>query len=90
VRLTKRNRLVPLKELQTYLQDHCAGSVAGLEIISHLIATHSNAREKDLFVELQQEIEQDQETLKQILQSLGASAARCATLQPFLQKNWRV
>jgi hypothetical protein len=75
VRLTKRNRLVPLKDLQTYLQDHFAGSVAGLEIISHLIATHSGDCDEQFFIELRQEIEQDQETLKKILQSLGAGTA---------------
>jgi hypothetical protein len=78
---------VPLKELQTYLQNHCAGSVAGLEIISHLIATHSSAREEHFFVELQQEIEQDQETLRKILQSLGASAAPLRNTTAYLAEK---
>jgi hypothetical protein len=58
------------KNLGIYVNDHLAGSVAALELLTHLISTNTGTARGNLFFELRQEIEQDQTTLRDLLQQL--------------------
>jgi hypothetical protein len=61
-----------MTELTSYLNDHLAGSVGALELLDRLIETY---REKPLgrfFQGLRDDIHEDQEQLKELIQKLGA------------------
>jgi hypothetical protein len=66
--------------LTTYLNDHLAGSVAGLQLVDHLAEITSGTERERFFVALGREIHEDQETLRQLLRQIGGkeSAARKA------------
>jgi len=68
------------ERLHTYLNDHLAGSVAAIELLDDLIEHHSEDRFGKIFRDLQDEIEADQETLRNLIRKLGAeeSAVRKA------------
>ena len=68
------------ERLHTYLNDHLAGSVAAIELLDDLIEHHSEDRFGKIFRDLQDEIEADQETLRDLIRKLGAkeSAVRKA------------
>ena len=67
---------MPSDPLTTYLNDHLAGSVAGLELVDHLIhLTHGTPRE-GVFLELRTEIREDQEILRSLIQSLGGKESK--------------
>ena len=55
--------------LNTYLNDHIAGSVAALELLDHLISRHE--ADRGLLTELRRQIEEDQQILMRLLQDLG-------------------
>jgi hypothetical protein len=57
------------ERLHTYLNDHLAGSVAAIELLDNLIEHHSEDRP---FRDLRDEIQADQETLRDLLRKLGA------------------
>jgi hypothetical protein len=58
--------------LHTYLNDHLAGSVAAIELLDHLIEQHSEDRFGKTFRDLRDEIQADQETLRNLIRKLGA------------------
>ncbi len=58
------------KHLGTYVNDHLAGSVAALELLDHLISTNAGTPRGQFFIELRQEIEQDQAALRDLLEQL--------------------
>jgi hypothetical protein len=60
------------KVLVRYLNDHLAGSVMALELLDHLIKLRQGA-ERELLVQLQAEIREDQDVLKQYLQGVGGT-----------------
>jgi len=68
------------ERLHTYLNDHLAGSVAAIELLDDLIKQHSEDRFGKIFRDLRDEIEADQETLRNLIRKLGAeeSAVRKA------------
>ena len=68
------------ERLHTYLNDHLAGSVAAIELLDDLIEHHSEDRFGKIFRDLCDEIEADQETLRNLIRKLGAeeSAVRKA------------
>ena len=67
---------MPSEPLTTYLNDHLAGSVAGLELVDHLIhLTHGTPRE-GVFLELRTEIKEDQDILRSLIQSLGGKESK--------------
>ena len=68
------------ERLHTYLNDHLAGSVAAIELLDDLIKQHSEDRFGKIFRDLCDEIEADQETLRNLIRKLGAeeSAVRKA------------
>jgi|SRR5215207_678849 len=60
--------------LTTYLNDHLAGSVAALELVEHLLR-HEGANQQS-YATLRTEIEEDQQTLRQLLAELGGKESQ--------------
>jgi hypothetical protein len=60
-----------VKELDSYLNDHLAGSVSALELIAHWTSAHKNEPLGAFFAELEAEIKPDQETLRDVMRSCG-------------------
>jgi hypothetical protein len=60
-----------MENLSSYLNDHLAGSVAARELLDRLIDTYKETPLERFFRELRDEIEADQETLKELIASLG-------------------
>ena len=78
---------MPSEPLTTYLNDHLAGSVAGLELVDHLIQlTHGTPRE-GFFLELRTEIKEDQETLRSLIQSLGGKESKARKAAAWLSEK---
>jgi hypothetical protein len=75
-----KERALKMKNITNYLNDHLAGSVAALELVDRLIKTYQRQALGRFFRELRQEIEADQETLKELIHKLGVeeSTARKA------------
>src|SRR5688572_4956017 len=59
-----------MNNLQTYLNDHLAGSVMALEMLDHLIATREDPALRAFLVTLREEIAADQDELKALLQKV--------------------
>jgi hypothetical protein len=70
----------PMTELNNYLNDHLAGSVGALELLDRLIDFYREKPLEHFFRNLRDEIQHDQEQLKDLIQKLGAeeSAVRKA------------
>jgi hypothetical protein len=62
-------------DLTTYLNDHLAGSVAALELLDYLTTLEPGAN-RALFTELRADIEQDQQVLKRLLDTLGGKQSQ--------------
>ena len=54
----------PMKDLDSYLNDHLAGSISALELIAHWVDVHKGEALGSFFVETEREIKADQETLR--------------------------
>lgn len=69
-----------VNELTNYLNDHLAGSVGALELLDRLIDTYREKPLEHFFRNLREDIEHDQEQLKELMEKLGAdeSAVRKA------------
>ena len=69
-----------MKELTNYLNDHLAGSIGALELLDRLIDAYREKPLENFFRNLRDDIRQDQEQLKELMQKLGAeeSAVRKA------------
>src|SRR6202030_2759415 len=59
------------EELTIYLNDHLAGSVGALELLDHLIDTYKGDPLERFFKDLRDEIDADQSTLENIIETLG-------------------
>lgn len=60
-----------MEGLSIYLNDHLAGSVGALELLDRLIDTYQGKPLERFFADLRNEIDADQETLKEVIASLG-------------------
>jgi len=60
-----------VKELDSYLNDHLAGSVSALELLEHWVRVHDGEQLADFFRDIKAEIRQDQEKLREVMYSLG-------------------
>jgi hypothetical protein len=60
-----------MEHLSSYLNDHLAGSVGALELLDRLIDTFEGKPLAQFFRDLREEIEADQETLKELIAKLG-------------------
>ena len=62
--------------LATYLNDHLAGSVAALELVDRITQLCRGTEREKIFRRLRDEIEEDQEVLKQLLQASGGKESK--------------
>lgn len=60
-----------MEDLNSYLNDHLAGSVGALELLDRLVDTYQGKPLERFFSDLRDEIETDQETLKDLIAKLG-------------------
>jgi hypothetical protein len=65
-----------MKELDSYLNDHLAGSVSALELIGHWAHVHKGEPLGTFFAECEAEIEADQDTLRDIMRSLAVEESK--------------
>ena len=65
-----------MKELDSYLNDHLAGSVSALELIDHWTNAHKTEPLGRFFAEMQAQIKSDQDTLRDIMRSLGVEESK--------------
>ena len=59
-----------MKELDSYLNDHLAGSVSALELLEHWAGVHDGKPIGNFFRDIKAEVRQDQEKLREIMRSL--------------------
>jgi hypothetical protein len=62
--------------LVTYLNDHLAGSVAGLELLDHLIRLQPGTAGARALAAVRTEVEEDQQTLRSLLREVGGKESR--------------
>jgi hypothetical protein len=60
-----------MKDLSSYLNDHLAGSVGALELLEHWVHLHRGKPLGVFFSEIEAEVRADQNTLRNIMRSLG-------------------
>jgi hypothetical protein len=60
-----------VKELDSYLNDHLAGSVSALELLEHAIKVHRDKPLGTFFSDIEGGIRCDQKTLRDLMTSLG-------------------
>jgi hypothetical protein len=65
-----------MKELDSYLNDHLAGSISALELIAHWVEVHKGEPLGSFFVETEREIKADQDTLREIMRTLGVEESK--------------
>ena len=65
-----------MKDLDSYLNDHLAGSISALEVIDHWAGAHKGESLGSFFVQTETEIKADQETLRGILRILGVEESK--------------
>jgi hypothetical protein len=56
------------------MKDHFAGSVAAVELLNHLISSHRGKTHEQVFVQLRDEVTEDQEVLRGLLHDLDAES----------------
>jgi hypothetical protein len=65
-----------MKELDSYLNDHLAGSISALELIAHWAEAHKGEPLGSFFVETEREIKADQDTLRAVMRTLGVEESK--------------
>jgi hypothetical protein len=65
-----------MKDLDSYLNDHLAGSISALEVIAYLAKAHKGEPLGSFFVEIEREIKADQETLRDVMRNLGVEESK--------------
>jgi hypothetical protein len=65
-----------MNELDSYLNDHLAGSISALEVIDHWAETQKSEPLGSLFVQTETEVKADQETLRGIMRNLGVEESK--------------
>jgi len=71
-----RNSKIPMKDLDSYLNDHLAGSISALELIEHWAEAHKTEPLGRFFVAIGTEIKADQETLRGIMRTLAVEESK--------------
>ena len=66
----------PMKDLDSYLNDHLAGSISALELIAHCIDVHKGEPLGSFFVETEREIKTDQDKLRDVMRTLGVEESK--------------
>lgn len=65
-----------MKDLDSYLNDHLAGSVSALELIAHWAEVHKGEPLGSFFLQIEKEIKTDQETLRDVMRTLGVEESK--------------
>ena len=65
-----------MKDLDSYLNDHLAGSISALELIAHWADVHKGEPLGSFFVEIEREIKADQDTLRDVMRTLGVEESK--------------
>ena len=65
-----------MKDLDSYLNDHLAGSVSALELIAHWVKVHKGEPLDSFFVEIEREIKADQDMLRDVMRTLGIEESK--------------
>ncbi len=65
-----------MKDLDSYLNDHLAGSISALELIAHWAEVHKGEPLGSFFVEIEREIKADQDTLRDVMRTLGVEESK--------------
>jgi hypothetical protein len=65
-----------MKNLDSYLNDHLAGSVSALEVIAHWAEAHKDEPLGRFFAETESEVKADQETLRDVMRILGVEESK--------------
>jgi hypothetical protein len=65
-----------MKDLDSYLNDHLAGSIGALEVIAYWAEAHKGEPLGSFFVETESEIKADQETLRDVMRTLGIQESK--------------
>jgi hypothetical protein len=65
-----------MKELDSYLNDHLAGSVGALELVAHWAHLYEGNPLGAFFTDIEAEIRADQDTLQDLMRSLGIEESK--------------
>src|SRR6267154_5552695 len=65
-----------MKDLDSYLNDHLAGSISALELIAHRVKVHKGEPLGSFFVEIERKIKADQDTLRDVMRTLGVEESK--------------
>jgi hypothetical protein len=65
-----------MKDLDSYLNDHLAGSISALELIAHWVEVHKGEPLGSFFVEIEREIKADQDMLREVMRTLGVEESK--------------
>jgi hypothetical protein len=65
-----------VKELDSYLNDHLAGSVGAIELLAHWAKLYHGKPLGAFFSNLESEIKADQDTLRDLMRSLGVKESK--------------
>ena len=65
-----------MKDLDSYLNDHLAGSISALELIADWAKVHKGEPLGSFFVETEREIKADQDTLRDVMRTLGVEESK--------------
>jgi len=65
-----------MKDLDSYLNEHLAGSIGALELIDHWANAHKGESLGSFFVQIQKEIKADQDALRDVMHTLGVEESK--------------
>ena len=65
-----------MKELNSYLNDHLAGSISALELIAHWAQVHKDEPLGRFFADIERQIKADQDTLRDVMRCLGIEESK--------------
>src|SRR5881296_509718 len=65
-----------MKQLDSYLNDHLAGSVSALELVGHWAHAHKGEPLGAFFAECEAKIKADQDTLRDVMRTLGVEESK--------------
>jgi hypothetical protein len=65
-----------MKDLDSYLNDHLAGSISALELIAHWVKVHKGEPLGSFFAETEREIKADQDTLRGVMRTLRVEESK--------------
>ena len=79
---------MPVKELSYYLNDHLAGSISAIELLDHLVKKNEGKPVAAFFVQLRQDIETDQKTLRGLMQRFNAQQGAVRQIGAWLAEKF--